>query len=151
MIFRQWYIPNNIYYIERLKGDGTGMLAVSGDFSREVLDATGTAALAQNVTVQGIAASSLTLRGKKKSTFLTHIAVHMKTAIQCDNPHGLLLSRLRHYRVPTYRTAGGKLPVEVINTVDLRGGIHGKRHSIQATSTYYACEAARVVSLSHCS
>lgn len=50
----------NNYYKGRLERDSTGTLAVSGDFSREVLDATGTAALAQNVAVQGIAASSFT-------------------------------------------------------------------------------------------
>lgn len=38
-----------------------GTLAVSGDFGRKILDATGAAALAQYVSVQGIAASSLAL------------------------------------------------------------------------------------------
>ncbi len=39
----------------------TEALAVSGDFGRKILNATSAAALAENVSVQGIAASSLAL------------------------------------------------------------------------------------------
>lgn len=44
--------------------------AVSGDFGGEVLDAAGTAALTENVSVQGVAASALTLRGQQQTTLL---------------------------------------------------------------------------------
>lgn len=138
----------------------------------------------------------------------------METAIQCNDPHCLLLPRLWHYGLAAYWAAGSKLPVQssskqsfnnkihvvtdqtfgrtsypfkkqqhgiplsafvclsieietthhtvtakkkkscwvpvkVINTVDLRCGIHSKRHSIQATAANHTSETARVVSLSH--
>lgn len=44
--------------------------AVSGDFGRQVLDAPGAAALAQDVAVEWVTASALPLRGQQESTFL---------------------------------------------------------------------------------
>lgn len=34
--------------------------------------------------------------------YLTYVAVNMKTAIQCNDPHGLLLPGLWHYGLTTY-------------------------------------------------
>lgn len=44
--------------------------AVGGDFGRQVLDAPGAAALAQDVAVQWVTASALPLRGQQESTLL---------------------------------------------------------------------------------
>lgn len=44
--------------------------AVSGDFGRQVLDAAGAAALAQDVAVQRVAASALAFRGQQEAAFL---------------------------------------------------------------------------------
>lgn len=48
------------------------LLAVSGDFGREILDSSGTAALAQNVTIQRVAASALSFRREEQTTLLQH-------------------------------------------------------------------------------
>lgn len=49
-----------------------GLLAVSGDFGREVLDASSAAALTQNVAVQRVTASTLPFGGQQETTFLTN-------------------------------------------------------------------------------
>ncbi len=58
--------------VRGLKGDAveTGLLAVGGDFGREVLDAASAAALTQDVAVQRVTASSLPFRRQQESTFL---------------------------------------------------------------------------------
>ena len=40
-------------------------------------------------------------------------------------------------------------PVEVLDAVDLGGGVHGEGHPIQAAVAHHAGEAARVVGLAH--
>lgn len=35
-------------------------------------------------------------------SYLTYVAVNMKTAIQCNDPHCFLLPRFRHYGLATY-------------------------------------------------
>lgn len=52
------------------RSEATSWLAVSGDFSRGVQDVLGAAALTQNVTVQGVTASLLTLRRQEQTTLL---------------------------------------------------------------------------------
>jgi hypothetical protein len=59
-------------------------LAVSGYFSREVLDAPGAAALTQDVTVQGVTASPLTLRRQEQTTLLEGTE-NTHTQGQCRN------------------------------------------------------------------
>lgn len=39
--------------------------------------------------------------------------------------------------------------MEVLNAVDLAGGIHGERDTIKSTVAHHTSEAARVVGLSH--
>lgn len=51
-------------------GSARALLAVSGDFSGQVLDAAGAAALAQDVSVQWVAASTLPLGGQQEAAFL---------------------------------------------------------------------------------
>ena len=40
-------------------------------------------------------------------------------------------------------------PVEVLDAVDLGGGVHGEGHSVQAAVAHHAGEAAWVVGLAH--
>ena len=49
---------------------GAGLLAVGGDFGREVLDAAGAAALTQDVAVQRVTAPPLALRGQQETALL---------------------------------------------------------------------------------
>lgn len=77
-------------------------LAVSGDFGGKVLDAAGAAALTQDVTIQRVTASPLTLGGQEQTTLLTHVAVDVEAAVQRHYPDGLLLSRFGHDGLATH-------------------------------------------------
>lgn len=65
-----------------VQGSGASApLTIGGDFGREVLNAAGAAALAQDVAVQGVTATSLSFRGQQQPTLLpendeTHVCLH---------------------------------------------------------------------------
>lgn len=125
-------------------------LAVSGDFGGEVLDAARAAVFTQDVAIQRVAAPPLSFRRQQETAFLTDVTVDMKAAIQSYNPHRLLLPRLGHYRLTTHRASRRVLPMEVLDAVNLRGGVHSEGHPIQAAVTHHTREAARMVGLAHC-
>lgn len=60
------------------------LLAVSGDFGGQVLDAAGAAALAQDVSIQRVAASTLPLGGQQEATFLPNTGCSQRSSAQTD-------------------------------------------------------------------
>lgn len=67
----------------------TGLSAVGGDFGREVLDAASAAALAQDVAVQRVTASTLAFRGQQETTFLTDRDTSVSSCTSVTNPADL--------------------------------------------------------------
>lgn len=67
-----------------LWGSAWALLAVSGDFGRQVLDAAGAAALAQDVSVQRVAASTLPLGGQQEAAFLPNTGHSQLSSVQTD-------------------------------------------------------------------
>lgn len=94
-------------------------LKVGGDFGGDGLHSACIAAFTQNMTIKGVAASALSLRGQHQSTVLTLVAVHMERAIKSHHSHCLILPWLWHDRLLAYCAPRGKFFVEVIYTVDL--------------------------------
>lgn len=113
------------------------------------MDTPGAAGLAQDVPIQRVAALTLALRGQQQPTLLTLVTANVETSIQSNDSHRLLLTRFRHDGPTTHGAAGGKFPVEILNAVDLAGGIHCERDAIEAPVTHHTGEATRVVSLPH--
>lgn len=63
------------------------LLAVSRDFGGQVLDAAGAAALAQDVSIQRVAASTLPLGGQQEATFLPNTGRSQLSSAQTDGCH----------------------------------------------------------------
>lgn len=61
------------------------LLAVSGDFGGQVLDAAGAAALAQDVSIQRVAASTLPLGGQQEATFLPNTGCSQLSSAQLSS------------------------------------------------------------------
>lgn len=113
------------------------------------LDALGIAAFAQDVIVQGIAAdATFSLRGQQLTAIFALVARHVEATIQGHNADSFVLSRFRHYRHLADAAAWSKLFVEIFDTVDLVGRVHGEWDSIEGFSADYAREALRMVGLS---
>lgn len=135
--------------LTEVEGTKRTLLAVSGDFGREVLYSASAAALAQDVSVQRVAASTLPFRRQQESTFLmkqynqfngtkhghgtsdklfynpvksthlTDITMDMEATVQSDYPHGLLLAWFGHDGLTAHRAARRILPVRGNNTAHL--------------------------------
>lgn len=126
-----------------------GLLAVGGDFGREVLDAASATALAQDVAIQRITASALPLGRQQETTFLTDVTVDMEASVQRHYPDGLLLAPFWHDGLTAHGAARRIFSMKVVYAVYLRGGVHSEGHPVQAAVAHHACETARVIGLSH--
>lgn len=118
---------------------------VGGSLGGESLDAVGVAVLAKNMTIQWVTALIITLR-EQTATILTAVTLHMEIPVQGHYADGLLLARSRHYGLFTHRATRGKLLVEVLDAVDVVGGVHGEGDAVQAPVTHHTGKAVWVVS-----
>lgn len=119
---------------------------VSAGLGSEHPDAGRVAGLAEDVSVQWVAALVVSLR-QEAAAILTPVAMHMEITIQSHNPDSLLLARSWHDRLLAHRTSGGKFLVEVLNAVDEAASIHGERDPIQAAVAHHTGKAVRVIGL----
>lgn len=124
-------------------------LAVGGDFGRQVLDASSAAALTQDVSIQRVAALTLAFGRQQEAALLTNVAVNVEAAVKSYDPDGFLLARFGHDGLATHGAARGVLPVEVVDAVYVRHGVHSERHAVQAAVADHTREAARVVGFPH--
>lgn len=121
-------------------------LQVSACLGGQHPDAGGVAGLAEDVSIQRVAALVVSFR-QKTTTILTAVAVHVEITVQGHDANSLLLAWGRHDRLLAHRTAWGKFLVEILDAVDETRGIDGERDAIQATVAHHAGEAVRVVGL----
>lgn len=119
---------------------------ISGGLGGECLDAAGVTVFAEDVSIQRVAALVVPLR-KQRAAVLTAVTLHMEIPIQRHYTDRLLLARCRHYWLMAHTAARSKLLVEVLDAVDVVGGVHSERDPVQAAVTHHAGEAVRVVGL----
>lgn len=121
-------------------------LKVSASLGGQHSDAGRVAGLAEDVSIQRVAALVISFR-QETTTILTPVAVNMEIAIQSHNPDSLLLAWGWHDRLLAHRTSWGKFLVEVLDAVDEAASIHGERDPIQAAVAHHTGKAVRMIGL----
>lgn len=119
---------------------------VGARLGRQDLDPGRVAGLAEDVSVQRVAALVIPLR-QEPSTVLTLVALYVEVPIQSHNADSLLLALCRHDGLLADRTPRSKFPVEILDAVDVAPGVHGERDAIQAAVTDHTGEAVGVVGI----
>lgn len=126
--------------------DGPQNLEISASLGSQHSDAGRVAGLAEDVSIQRVAALVISFR-QETTTILTPVAMNMEIAIQSHDPDSLFLAWGWHDRLLAHRTSGGKFLVEVLNAVDEAACIHGERDAVQAAVAHHAGKAVRVIGL----
>ena len=120
-------------------------MLVSWDPGGESLDPAGVADLAEDIIVQGVAASALLLTAQQKVAVHTPVAVHVEAPVQGHHADCLLLALGGHDGLPAHWTPRGKPPVEILNTVDLIAGVNSEGDPVQALVANNTGETVGVV------
>ena len=122
---------------------------VRGELLGEGLDPPGIALLAQHVVVEGVAAAALLLAGQQQVAVHAPVAVDVEAPVERDHPDGLLLllAGAGHDGLLAHAAPRREPPVEVLDAVDLVGGVHGEGDAVEALVADEAGEAGGVVGL----
>lgn len=88
---------------------------------------------------------SVKIRNNCYNTYLTFVAINMKTTIQSNNSNSFILTWLRHYRLFTNATSWSKFFMKIFDTMYLVSCIDRKRNSIQTFTANNTAKTFRMI------